>query len=243
MERVKFQIDNKDCEALYGQMLVDAARDNGVYIPTLCNMQDVKPCGSCRVCTVKVNGRYATACTTPVACGMEIESDTEEIHEIRKALIELIFAEGNHYCPTCEMSGNCELQALGYRFGMMVSRFPYQFPQREINTDCQHLIIDYNRCIRCKRCIRTIKDKKGKSYFAFINRGDKLEVTMDKEMAKTMPLKVAELAMENCPVGAILLKETAYRVPIGERRFDKKCIGSEIEETDVKVFMGELNNE
>jgi [NiFe] hydrogenase diaphorase moiety small subunit len=239
MERVKFQIDDKDCEALYGQMLVDAARDNGIFIPTLCNMQGVKPCGSCRVCTVKVNGRYATACTTPVADGMEIESETEEIKDIRKALIELIFAEGNHYCPTCEMSGDCELQALGYRFNMMVPRFPYQFPNREVNTDSPHLIIDYSRCIRCKRCIRTIKDEKGKAYFGFVKRGDKIEVSIDKEMAKTMPKVLADLAMENCPVGAILVKEQGYRVPIGERRFDKKPIGSDVEETDVKVMMEE----
>ena len=242
MERVNFQIDNKDCEGLYGQMLVDAARENGIYIPTLCNMQGVKPCGSCRVCTVKINGRYATACTTPVAYGMEIESNTEELDNIRKALVELIFAEGNHYCPTCEMSGNCELQALGYRFGMMVPRFPYQFPVREVNTDSPHLIIDYNRCIRCKRCIRTILDKEGKSYFAFLNRGDKLEVSIDKEMAKTMTEKMAKLAKENCPVGAILTKEEGYRVPIGKRKYDSKAIGSDIEKNE-NVMMEELTHE
>ncbi len=240
MEKVSFQIDNKKCEALYGQMLVDAARDNGIYIPTLCNMQGTKPCGSCRVCTVKINGRYATACTTPVACGMEIESETEEIKNIRLGLIELIFAEGNHYCPTCEMSGNCELQALGYRFGMLAPRFPYQYPDREVNTDCPHLIIDYNRCIRCKRCIRSIKDIEGKSYFAFKNRGNKIEVTIDTEMAKTMSKELANLAMENCPVGAILVKETGYRVPIGKRKYDNNMIGSDINATNTVKTEGVL---
>lgn len=243
MEIVKFQIDDKECEAPYGQMLVEAARDNGIYIPTLCDMQGAKPCGSCRVCTVKINGRYSTACTTPVASGMEVESETLELKEIRNALIELIFAEGNHYCPTCEMSGNCDLQALGYRFGMMVPRFPYQFPVREVNTDCPHLILDYNRCIRCKRCIRTIQDENGRSYFAFLNRGDKIEVSIDKEMAKTMPKELANKAMENCPVGAILVKEQGYRVPIGKRKYDLNPIGSEIEKTEVKEMMEEQINE
>ncbi len=242
MEKIKFQLDDKDCVAVEGQMLVDAARDNGIYIPTLCNMHGVKPCGSCRVCTVKINGRYATACTTPVACGMDIESETEEIKEIRSALIELMFAEGNHYCPTCEMSGNCDLQAMGYKFGMMVPRFPYQFPNREVNTDCPHLIIDYNRCIRCKRCIRTIKDDQNKSYFAFVNRGDKIEVSIDKDMAATMPKELAELAMENCPVGAILVKEIGFKVPIGKRKYDLKPIGSDIEDK-VNVIMEEVTNE
>ena len=240
MERVKIQIDNKDCDGEYGQMLVDVAKENGIYIPTLCNMHGVSPCGSCRVCTVKINGRYATACTTPVACGMEIESDTEELKEIRKALIELIFAEGNHYCPTCEMSGNCELQALGYKFGMMVSRFPYQFPTREVNTESPHLIIDYNRCIRCKRCIRTIKDEQGKSYFAFQNRGDKLEVCIDSELAKTMNKELADLAQENCPVGAILTKNNGFKIPIGKRKYDKQAIGSDIENKVVNEIMEEV---
>ena len=240
MERVSFQIDNKNCEGLYGQMLVDAARNNGVYIPTLCNMQDVKPCGSCRVCTVKINGRYATACTTPIAYGMEIESDTEELIEIRKGLVELIFAEGNHYCPTCQMSGKCELQALGYKFGMLAPRFPYQFPIREVNTDSPHLIIDYNRCIRCKRCIRTIKDSEGKSYFAFLNRGDKLEVGIDKEMAKTMSKNLADLAMKNCPVGAILTKDSGFKIPIGKRKYDANPIGSDIENSIVNEIKEEI---
>jgi [NiFe] hydrogenase diaphorase moiety small subunit len=239
MEKIKFQIDNKDCEALYGEMLVDAARKNGVYIPTLCNMHDTQPCGSCRVCTVKINGRFATACTTPVACGMEIESETQEIKDIRTGLIELLFAEGNHYCPTCEMSGNCDLQALGYKFQMLVPRFPYNFPQREVNTDCPHLIIDYNRCIRCKRCIRTIKDSDGKSYFAFQNRGDQIEVSIDSEMAKTMSVELAELAKENCPVGAILTKEVGFRVPIGERKYDKKPIGTDVVNAEVLAKMEE----
>ncbi len=240
MEKIKFQIDNKECEALYGQMLVDAARDNGIYIPTLCNMQGTNPCGSCRVCTVKINGRYATACTTPVACGMEIESETDEIQEIRNALIELLFNEGNHFCPTCEMSGNCDLQALGYRFDIMAPRFSYQWPKRAVNTDCPYLIIDYNRCIRCKRCIRSIKDEQGKSYFAFLNRGDKIEVSIDTMMAKNMSKELAELAAKNCPVGSILLKGTAYKTPIGERKYDKNRIGSCVENAQLTAKMEEL---
>ena len=239
MERIKFKIDHKECEADYGQTLVEAARKNGVYIPTLCHLQGEKPCGSCRVCTVKINGRFTTACTTPIECGMEIESNTDEIIEIRKTLIELLFAEGNHYCPTCERSGECDLQALGYRFKMLVPRFPYLFPNREVNTDCEHLIIDYNRCIRCKRCIRSIKDADGKSYFAFVNRGNNIEVSIDKKMASDMPLELAQLASENCPVGCILLKEDAFRTPIGKRKYDLAPIGSDIENNVEPVILEE----
>src|SRR6056297_1407189 len=116
---IKFTIDGVECMAEEGKYIVDAARDNGIYIPTLCNIEGVKPRGACRICSVIVNGRPMTACTTPVTDGMEIESDTEELQGIRKAIIEALFVEGNHFCPSCEKSGCCDLQALAYRYSMM----------------------------------------------------------------------------------------------------------------------------
>lgn len=230
MSTVKFKIDGKDFEAQEGQMLTDAAADNGVYIPQLCNLKGVMPCASCRVCIVKIGGRPATACTTPVGCGMEVENETPEIQNIRKSIVEMLFAEGNHYCPTCEMSGRCELQALAYRFNMLVPRFPYAFPNRAVDATNQHLILDFNRCVRCKRCVRSIKDEDGRSYFAFMNRGDHIGVQLDPEMSPKMTLETAELAMNNCPVGCILVKERGFDEAIGTRKYDKKPIGSDIEE-------------
>jgi [NiFe] hydrogenase diaphorase moiety small subunit len=111
---------------------------------------------------------------------------------------------------------------------MMVPRFPYQFPVKEIDASAPLIVKDQNRCILCKRCIRTIKDEQGRSYFAFESRGNKLEVVLDKEMAKTMTAETAELAMKNCPVGSILVKEKGFYQPIGTRKFDQQPIGSEI---------------
>ncbi len=170
-----------------------------------------------------------TACTTPVADGMEVENNTEEINDIRKSIIELLFVSGNHFCPACEKSGNCELQALAYRYQMMVPRFPFLFPQKGVDASSPKIVKDQNRCIACKRCIKTIEDEKGRKYFAYKNRGNKLEVILDEEMAKTMTDEIAQLAMENCPVGSILRKEIGYNQPIGTRKYDTKPIGSEIE--------------
>jgi len=118
--KIKFKIDGKEIITESGKTVVEAARDNGVYIPTLCNFPGVPPKGSCRMCTIKINNRFMTSCTTPAAAGMEIENDTPEINELRKSIIELLFVSGNHFCPSCEKSGNCELQALAYRYQMMV---------------------------------------------------------------------------------------------------------------------------
>ena len=119
---VKFTIDGQECVANRDQYIIEAAKENGIYIPTLCNYTGVIPKGGCRICTVRVNGKLSTACTTPVSEGMKIENNTSELNHLRKSIIELLFVEGNHFCPSCEKSGNCELQALAYRFAMMAPR-------------------------------------------------------------------------------------------------------------------------
>ena len=228
-QQIKFKLDGKIATAETGQTIVEAAKQNGVYIPTLCNFEGAKPKGCCRMCTIKINNRYMTACTTPVADGMEVQNNTPEIIDIRKSIIELLFVTGNHFCPACEKSGNCELQALAYRFQMMVPRFPFTFPQKGIDASSPLIIKDQNRCIACKRCIKTIIDEDGKHYFAYQDRGNKLEVILDKELGREMTKEIAKLAMENCPVGSIIYKEKGYDEPIGKRKYDKQPIGSDIE--------------
>lgn len=234
MSEIKFKIDGKVCVAKAGQCILDAAADNGVYIPALCHMRDVIPAGSCRICTVKVNGRPMAACTTPVSENMEVQSNTPELTEVRKAIVEALFVEGNHFCPSCEKSGDCELQALGYRFQMMVPRFPYSFPKREVDATSKYFYLDRNRCIMCKKCIRTIKTADGKSVFAFRNRGAKLEINMDVKLADTLSEEMAQKAMDICPVGAIIRKERGFVKPIGTRKFDNQPIGSDIEMSNKK---------
>lgn len=228
-ETVKFTIDGKECTAVKGQLLVDAAADNGIYIPVLCHMRDLIPAGSCRICTCKVNGRNMAACTTPVEPGMNIDSHTEELNDIRKAIVEMLFVEGNHFCPSCEKSGNCELQALGYKYQMMVPRFPYAFERRDLEASTPKIFLEKNRCIFCKRCVRLIKDDQGRSIFAFKGRGKTLEINIDKKLAATMSDDLAMKAMNACPVGAILKKEVGFIQPIGTRKYDKEPIGSDIE--------------
>jgi [NiFe] hydrogenase diaphorase moiety small subunit len=231
---VHFTVDGTECKAEKGQYILAAARANGIWIPSLCNMKGIKPHGSCRICNVKVNGRPMTACTTPVAEGMTIESNTEELNNLRKSILELLFVEGNHFCPACERSGNCELQALVYRFQVQVPRFAFQFPVRTLDASNPKLIKDHNRCILCKRCIRGIKDPQGRSLFAFKRRGHKVEVNLDPELAGSLTDELAQKAMDTCPVGSLIRKEKGFDVPIGKRTYDKNPIGSEVEQPTVK---------
>jgi [NiFe] hydrogenase diaphorase moiety small subunit len=226
---VKVNIDGKECIAQKGQYLVEVAKENGIYIPTLCNVQGVPPKGACRICTVKVNGKLMTSCTTPVVEGMQVDSKSKELEDLRKSIVELLFVEGNHLCPSCEKSGNCELQALAYRYKMMVPRFPFLFPKREVDGSNPKIIKDHNRCILCKRCIRIIKDDQGRSIYAFKKRGHKVEINVDPDLASELTDELAQKSMDICPVGAILVREKGFDVPIGQRKYDSTPIGSEIE--------------
>lgn len=228
-EKVKFTIDGKECTGTKGQNIVEAAADNGIYIPVLCHWKDVIPSGSCRICTVKANSRFMAACSTPVDDGMTIENAIPEIQDMRKAIVEMLFVEGNHFCPACEKSGDCDLQGLGYKYQMMVPRFPYAFERRELDASSPKIFLEKNRCIFCKRCVRIIKDEQGRSYFALKGRGKHLEISLDKNLAANMSDELALKAMSICPVGAILKKEIGFSTPIGKRKYDHVAIGSDIE--------------
>jgi [NiFe] hydrogenase diaphorase moiety small subunit len=208
---------------------VQAAKDNGVYIPTLCEFDGLKPAGACRICTVKIGGRFQAACTTPAANGMNIQNITPELEDMRKAIVEMLFVEGNHMCPTCEKSGNCELQALGYRYLMMAPRFPYLNPSKGLDTSAPKLILDRNRCIKCRRCARAIKTPDGKNIFGMLERSGHSYIAVDPALAAELTDEQARKAMDVCPVGSILRKEVGFTVPVGQRKYDTRPIGSEIE--------------
>jgi len=223
-------IDGAEVKAQAGQTILEAADNAGVYIPRLCAFEGLNPAGSCRVCTVIVNGRPQTACTQPVAEGMIVENETDQLKEIRKGIIEMLFVEGNHFCMFCEKSGNCELQALAYRFGIAAPRYPFLFPKRELDASHPDIFIDRNRCILCGRCVRASRDIDGKGAFEFIGRGPnrRIAVNSEKDLADT-DAATTDKAMDVCPVGALFRKRVGYATPVGQRKYDHKPIGSEIE--------------
>lgn len=229
MSKIHFTIDGKPCAAEPGQTIVEAAKANGIYIPTLCHYEGLPPVGSCRVCTIRSGGRYMAACTQIVVDGMAIENMAPDLEDMRRAIIEMLFVEGNHMCPTCEKSGNCQLQALAYRYQILVPRFPFQFPSRRIEAASPKILLEHNRCIQCLRCVRSVHAKDGRKVFAQQSRSKKRKIDVDAKLAAELTDEEARKAMDICPVGSILKKEVGFAVPIGERKFDREPIGSDIE--------------
>ncbi len=222
---VKITIDGKQVIAEEGGPLVDVAADNGTYIPTLCYVRG-KPClGTCRVCSVKVNGHVMASCTVPVTEGMEIEVNEPEVTDMRKALVEFLFAEGNHNCPSCEKSGRCDLQATGYEVKMMVSRFPYRFTPRKVDHASKYIWLERDRCIFCQRCVEFICDQNtGQKIFSIDQRGSKSSIEIDVKLASEMSAEQVREAAELCPVGCIIDKDLGYNDPIGQRKYEVKTI-------------------
>lgn len=212
-----------------GQTIVEAARENGTYIPTLCDFKSLPPAGTCRMCTVQVGGRTVSGCTTPVTNGMVVESENPELADLRRGIIEMLFVEGNHMCPSCEKSGDCELQALAYRYRMDVPRFPFSFTDRSIDASLPHLILEHNRCIQCLRCVRGVKARGGQDIFGFRNRGREIRITVDTTVPDALSDDTAIRAEAICPVGALIRKGPHYLTPIGQRRFDLTPIGADVD--------------
>ncbi len=227
---INFVIDGQPIEGKPGQTILEAAQDAGVYIPRLCWMKDLTPSGSCRTCTVRVNGRTQSACTQPIAPAMIVENDTEELRLLRRNLIDMLFVEGNHFCMFCEKSGDCELQALAYRFGITAPKYPFMFPKRELDASHPEIFIDRNRCILCGRCVRASQQLDGKNVFGFIGRGPEKRIAVNAEVDLAgSDAEARDQAVEACPTGSLLTKRAGYQIPIGERRFDHEPIGSEID--------------
>lgn len=218
-------IDGAVVGAEEGTPLIDVAADNGVYIPSLCYMRGRKCLGTCRVCSVKVNGHVAAACTVGVTDGLEVEVSDPEVADMRKAIVEANFSEGNHNCPSCEKSGRCELQAVGYELEMVVSRFPYQFPKRGREDASRHFFLERDRCIFCQRCVEFVRDADtGQKIFSIKGRGSSSQIDIDVELADKMTAEQAAAAAELCPVGCIIEKGLGYNDPIGTRKFDVKTL-------------------
>ena len=229
-QKMKITIDDRQIAAKPGQTIMQAADEAGIYIPRLCYQDELVPGGHCRLCTVKINGKPANACSFPAANGQVIENDTPELNGARRQLIEMLFVEGNHFCPFCEKSGNCELQAMAYRLGMTAPAYPYLFRNPKVDASHGDVFIDRNRCILCGRCVRASRDTDKKVVFGFEGRGINKKVAIDSSVGLSgTPLDSADRAADICPTGSIVVKRVGYSMPYGTRKFDKEPIGSDIE--------------
>ncbi|NIP18114.1 MAG: 2Fe-2S iron-sulfur cluster binding domain-containing protein [Xanthomonadales bacterium] len=235
-ERITITIDGTQIKTWPGRNLVEVAREHGVFIPSLCYFPQIEPpLGTCRVCTCMIDGLPGPACTEKVREGMVVDVATDELEDARKAIVEMMFSEGNHFCPGCQKSGDCDLQHMGYEMGLSQSRFPHLFKDRLIDFNPKRMIMEHNRCIKCLRCVKEVFTDDGKAVFSFRNRGNETRVGIDYNEEAKLSDQQAVDAMNMCPTGAIILRGESPARPFGNRRFDMQSMqgGSSAEEPHI----------
>jgi formate dehydrogenase major subunit len=211
MEKIKIKINGNEVEVEQGKTILQVAKELNLHIPTLCYLEPLSPQGACRLCLVEDRGKLVTSCTTPVAPNMDVKLDTPNVVESRKLILQLLFTERNHYCMYCEASGNCELQSLGYEFGLDHFEFPTYEKKFTIDNSHDYIIMDPNRCVLCRRCVRACSELAGHFVLGEMNRGIETVIIADMNL----PLGESSctscgLCVQVCPTGSLIDKRSVY---------------------------------
>lgn len=210
-KKVKITINGQSVEIEKGTSILDAAKQIGVIIPTLCYHKDLCVAGNCRVCIVEVVGqkRLAPACATPCEEGMDILTNTHKVRNSRKHIIELLLSEHNADCTSCYKNGNCELQLLASEYKIMNQDFIHLVPFRNYTIDdySPSIIKDDSKCIRCQRCVRTCAELQSVNALTMAYKGEYAQVTtfFKKSMNDVICTNCGQ-CVNHCPTGALVEK-------------------------------------
>ena len=212
-QTVDMTFDGVEVEAYADESVLQAARRAGVFLPSLCFLEGLSEWGGCRICVVEVaeDHRLRPACATPVAADMEVLVDTPRLRAYRKAILELLFAEGNHVCAVCVSNGNCELQDMAVACGMDHVRYDEQSPQRAIDSSHPKYVFDPNRCILCTRCVRVCGEIEGAHVWDIADRGASAELVTElhKPWGEATSCTWCGKCVAVCPTGSLFYQGSA----------------------------------
>jgi NADH-quinone oxidoreductase subunit G len=209
---VTVTVDGVTFEAKPGELVIKAAQEHGVYIPRFCWHERMAPVGMCRMCLVEIEGSrgFPPACTTPVADGMVVHSQSEAVKRIQDGVLEFLLINHPLDCPVCDRGGECPLQDQTLAFGPGESRFveekrhfPKPIPLSEL------VLLDRERCIQCARCIRFADEIAGDTLIDFVDRGDRMQVLNFEE--QPFDSYFSGNTVQICPVGALTASQYRFR--------------------------------
>ncbi len=215
MNMIELTINNNKISVPEGTTILNAAKTIGIEIPTLCYHEDQIIKANCRVCVVEVEGNknLSTSCSTQVTQGMVVNTNSARALEARKVNIELILANHDADCLTCQRNLNCELQKNANQAGIRVNRFESVLEKKEIDNSSPSIVRNPNKCIKCGRCIEVCRDVQGLNIVDMIGRSDSMEVlpAFGKYLSDVNCISCGLCSLV-CPVAAIYEKEDIQEV-------------------------------
>ena len=198
-----------------GTTILEAARKANIDIPTLCFLKEINEIGDCRMCIVEVEGRrgYTTSCITKVDEGMIVRTNTPDIIEARRTILDLIISNHHMECLTCVRDGNCELQDLAKKFNMKEVMFEGEKIDYEIDDKSPSIVKDLNKCVLCRRCVGACKKVQEIGAIDSMNRGfDSCVSTASGASLNDVDCTFCGQCIEACPVGALREKDSTDEV-------------------------------
>lgn len=220
---VTLRIDNREVSAREDETILQVARENGIFIPTLCHLEGLSTWGACRLCLVEVQGssKLLAACATHAGQDMVVATNTERLLAHRRTILELLFSERNHVCSVCVANGRCELQYLAQQCGVDHIRMPYRYPSLPLDLSNDLFRLDPNRCILCTRCVRVCDEIEGAHTWDVMGRGIDCQVITDlrSPWGNTESCTSCGKCVHVCPTGALTQRGTAIAEVHRRREF------------------------
>ena len=208
-------IDGIEVNVKNGTTILEAAKEVGIDIPTLCFLKDINEIGDCRICLVEVQGArgFVTACMQKVEQGMVIKTNTDQVNEARKNVLKLILSSHDKKCLSCIRNGNCELQKLALKFGITDIEFEGELPTRVFDEKSVAVVRDTSKCVLCRRCVSTCKNIQEIGAIDCVNRGyDSTISTFEHKSLDDVNCTFCGQCIQNCPTAGLHEKENIDEV-------------------------------